>query len=246
MKLLLCADRKVGFEIAYFLLNQYAQDLALVVTIEENEIFHAAQAAGVPAQVFVSNEKLVACLQGVQVDLGILAWWPMLISTPVLELPKQGFINTHPSLLPHNRGRHYNFWAIVEESPFGVSLHCVDAGVDSGDVVMQAKIEYDWCDNGGSLYQKAQDAMVKLFRETYPKLREAEIPRRPQDLSVGSFHKAWELEPASRIDLEANYRGREILNRLRARTFQGHPSCWFEEDGHRYEVRVEIRRIESE
>lgn len=246
MKLLLCADHKVGLEITRILIDEYVEDLAMVVTVEENEIFHVAKTAQVPVRVFATSDELVTHLEGLTVDLGVLAWWPKLIATPLLDIPRGGFINTHPSLLPYNRGKHYNFWAIIEEAPFGVSLHRVDAGIDTGDIVAQAEIEYDWCDTGGSLYQKAQDAMVDLFRMTYPMLRQGDIPSRPQDLAKGSFHKSGELESASRIDLDASYRGREILNRLRARTFHGYPGCWFEENGNRYEVRIEIRRIENE
>jgi methionyl-tRNA formyltransferase len=243
MKLLLCADHKVGLEITRILVDQYAGDLAMVVTVGDNEIFHLAKDANVPVRIFATSEELMAHLQGIEIDLGLLAWWPKLIASPLLDVPRNGFINTHPSLLPYNRGKHYNFWAIIEEVPFGVTLHRVDAGIDSGDILAQAEIEYDWCDNGGSLYRKAQDAMVDLFRLTYPALRLGDMPNRRQDLSKGSFHRAAELESASHIDLDASYRGRDILNRLRARTFHGHPGCWFEENGKRYEVRIDIRRI---
>jgi methionyl-tRNA formyltransferase len=245
MKILLLADQKVGLEILRFLLECYRHDLALVVTIAENEIYHEARERKVPVHVFGTNEELMARLKEPQTDLGVLAWWPNIIKSLLLEMPRLGFINTHPSLLPHNRGKHYNFWAIVEEAPFGVSLHFVDARVDAGDIVAQQRIEYDWCETGGSLYHKAQEAMVSLFRATYPSLREGRFQRCPQDLNRGSFHKASELEAACHIDLDSTYRGRKILNLLRAKTFPGYPGCWFEEDGNRYEIRVDIRKIEE-
>lgn len=245
MRLLLLADHKVGSEIAQFLIDCYPQDLALIVTTTENDIYHESRRQKIPVQVFDTSEALTAHLEKIQIDLGVLAWWPRIIKTQLLELPRLGFINTHPSLLPYNRGKHYNFWAIVEQAPFGVSLHCVDEGIDSGDLVAQQPIAYDWCDTGGSLYEKAQVAMVNLFRATYPSLRQGQFPRYPQNLSNGSIHRASELEPASRLQLEASYRGKDLLNLLRARTFPGYPGCWFEENGERYEVRIEIRRVEK-
>lgn len=244
MKLLLLADHKVGLEITSFLLDKYPEDLALVVTTSENEILENARSVGVPTRVFDSGDKLVDYLkQGkIDCDLGVLAWWPKIIKPPLLNQPRLGFINTHPSLLPYNRGKHYNFWSIVEDAPFGVSLHFVDEGVDSGDVIAQQAITYDWTDTGGTLYHKAQEAMVELFHDSYPRLRTLDIPRHPQDFAQGSFHKAVELETASRIDLEGVYRGRDFLNLLRARTFSGHPACWFEDDGERFEVRININR----
>jgi methionyl-tRNA formyltransferase len=245
MKIVLLADGKVGSEIAAFLVDRYPQDLALLVTTTENDTLISGQSAGIEAEVFESDAILAAHLVRKRVDLGVLAWWPRIIKLPLLEVPTLGFINTHPSMLPFNRGKHYNFWTIVEEAPFGVSLHFLNAGVDTGDLVAQQSIEFDWCDNGGSLYSKAQRAMVELFCATYPKLREGHIERRPQDLARGSFHLSTEIEAASRINLDKEYRGRDMLNLLRARTFEGHPGCWFEDKGVRYEVRVDIRRVQK-
>jgi methionyl-tRNA formyltransferase len=52
-----------------------------------------------------------------------------------------------------------------------------------------------------------------------------------------------ELESASKIDLEARYRARDLLKLLRASTFDGHPGCWFEESGNRYEVSIHIIKV---
>lgn len=245
MKLLLLADQKVGFEITRFLVEEYPGDLVMVVTTEKNDIYEFAVSRSTLAYVFETEETLLHAASSCSVDLGILAWWPRLIKPPLFRWPRLGFINTHPSFLPHNRGKHYNFWALVEEAPFGVSLHCIDSGIDTGDIVVQKRIDYGWCDNGESLYRKAEDAIIKLFRENYPNWRKGFFQRKPQELSKGSFHSADELEGASRIHLEGNYRGREILNLLRARSFQGHPACWFEENGQRYEVRIEIQQVEK-
>ncbi|NLW76869.1 MAG: formyl transferase, partial [Methanomicrobiales archaeon] len=136
MKILLLAHDKVGYNITNYLLNAYPKDLVLVATLQKNEIFSHVEEMGYPVCVFESSEQL-ASLCSEEVDLGILAWWPNIINKYLLSLPKWGFINTHPSLLPYNRGKHYNFWAIVEEVPFGVTLHRVDLGVDTGDIIVQ-------------------------------------------------------------------------------------------------------------
>ena len=238
------ADNRVGTEITRWLLEHYRDDLSLVVTTAENELFAVARAAAVDALVFESSVQVAEHLArtGAPIDLGVLAWWPTLIRQPLLGLPAQGFINTHPSLLPHNRGKHYNFWALVEQAPFGVSLHLVDDGVDSGDIVAQAPVAYDWEDTGGTLHAKACEEMLRLFRDTYPTLRTMHIPRKPQDLGRGSLHLARELDPASVIHLDESYRARDLLNLLRARTFPGHPACTFQDAGDEYEVRIHVTR----
>lgn len=242
MRLILLADGVVGAKIASLLMQKYPGDLMLIVTIQINEIYHEAKAKGFSVCVFDSEINILNRLTS-GVDLGVLAWWPKILKSSLLDAPKLGFFNTHPSLLPHNRGKHYNFWALVEQAPFGVTIHRVDSGVDTGEIVAQAKIEYDWCDTGQTLYKKAQSVMFDLFCKTYPDLRIGQYDTKPQNVSLGSFHRAAELEGASMIDLNAMYRARDLLNLLRARTFEGYPGCWFEESGERYEISVKIRRV---
>jgi len=244
MKLLLMADHDVGLAITRWLLSNYCEDVALVIAAGENDIWKTAQDGGVPFTVFDSTEGVCGLIDelNIECDIGILAWWPRLIKQPLLGKPRGGFINTHPSMLPYNRGKHYNFWALVEQVPFGVSLHMVNDGVDSGDVIAQMTLPYRWEDNGESLYVKAGQAMVRLFQETYPAIRNLNFPRQRQDLTQGSFHRAVELDAASRIDLDRNYLARDLLNLLRARTFTGYPSCWFNDGGEQFEVRIDIKR----
>ncbi len=237
------ADGAVGTRIAGFLMEEYPNDLTLIVTTRVNEIYSEANKKGFSVSVFDSEKNILDRLcEGF--DLGILAWWPKILKSPLLDAGELGFLNTHPSLLPHNRGKHYNFWAIVEQAPFGVTIHQVDSGVDTGDIVAQATIEYDWCDTGETLYNKAQTAMIDLFCATYPALRKGKFNAKPQNASIGSFHRAAELEHASMIDLDAIYRARDLLNLLRARTFKGFPGCWFEESGQRYEISVKIKKLD--
>jgi|ERR1017187_784751 methionyl-tRNA formyltransferase len=243
MKLVLLADNVVGLDVAKYLLDSYPEDLSLVVTTQRNEIHCAVEERGIPVCVFDSADGVMSKLPD-GVDLGVLAWWPRILKNPLLEAPRHGFLNTHPSLLPYHRGKHSNFWALIEQAPFGVTLHRVDSGVDAGEIVAQQEIPYDWCDNGGSLYVKAQAAMVSLFCQTYPTLRTGHFDSTPQNKEVGSFHHSSEIDEASKIDLDRMYRGRDLINLLRGRTFEGYPGCWFEEAGDRYEMSIEVRKVD--
>lgn len=242
---LVLADSDIGYGIISWLIDGYPTDLALVVVTEENAVFDLCRRCGIPTVVFTDEAAIVATLRerGENLDFGFTLWWPKLVKSSLLELPRGGFVNTHPSLLPHARGKHYNFWTIVEEAPFGVSLHLLDKGVDTGPVIAQEPIPYDWEDTGASLYQKAKEAMPLLFRDCYPRLRTGNLNARPQDKDAGSFHRAKELDPASWIELDRHYAARELFNLLRARTFPGHPSCRFVDGGRTYEVRVNIEEV---
>jgi methionyl-tRNA formyltransferase len=245
MKIVLFADKFVGFEITKFIVGNYKNDLCCLVVINKNEIYDFAKFEGITC---LLHEEYLSFIDksSDKFDLGVLAWWPYLINEHVISTARLGFINTHPSFLPYNRGKHYNFWAIVENVPFGVTIHKVDEGVDTGNIVAQEEIEYDWTDNGKSLYEKAQESMVNIFIKIYSHLRLNlnEIVCFPQDSTKGSFHHSSELLSASRIELDKFYTARRILNMLRAKTFDGYPGCWFEDDGKRYEVTISIKQVD--
>lgn len=240
MNLILMADGAVGNQITSYLVNHYKKDLALVVATKEGFITTVCQRAGVPFRVLGTRFPMP------EADLGILAWWPHVIKEPLISYPKHGFINTHPSLLPYNRGKHFNFWAIVERAPFGVSLHRVEAGIDSGAIIAQKKIPYDWTATGETLYSTAQHEMIELFKRTYPKIRKLKFKGRKQPEGRGSFHFASEIDEVSHINLDSAYVARDLLNRLRGRTFDMKPACWFEEDGETYEVTTTIRKVRKD
>jgi len=189
-------------------------------------------------------------------DIGILAWWPHIIKEPLLSLPKLGWLNTHPSLLPYGRGKHPNFWAIEDDTPYGATLHWVTGEVDAGPIAWQREIPYGWTATGGSLYALAQTAMVELFEDHVDDILAGEIPRRMQDWDAtthGYAARARSLEVCSKIDIDddgwpgdGGILPRETLNTIRARTFTGHPGAWFTDDGVKYRVRVEITRDNDE
>lgn len=243
MRLLLMADGSVGLRIVQYLLAEYASDIVMIVS-PSREIENLAHAGQVAFHRYTSEEDLIAALPA-DIDLGVLAWWPYILRDQLIEKPVLGFVNTHPSMLPWNRGKHPNFWALVEQVPFGVTLHQVESGIDTGKIVAQRLIPYDWMDTGESLYLKAQAEMETLFKDMWPVLRAGSVQAVDQAADAGSFHLSTEIHMASRLDLDASMKTRDLLNLLRARTFPPHPACWFEEDGDKYEVSIKIKKVVS-
>jgi|HubBroStandDraft_6_1064221.scaffolds.fasta_scaffold199656_2 methionyl-tRNA formyltransferase len=182
-------------------------------------------------------------IRALQPDVAILAWWPHILKGELLDLGQRLMLNLHPSLLPHGRGKDPNFWAIVESRPFGVTIHHVDAGIDAGDIAFQREIPHGWEDTGKTLYDKATAAIVDLFRESYPRILAFDVPRIAQDHAVGTFHTRRELDPRSLIELDSPCTPREVLNLLRARTFEPFPGCRFVDGDTTYEARVSITKV---
>ena len=243
MRLALLADGDVGFAITEYLLELFPADVALIVTTARNEIYALSLHRRIETIIFDTHENLFDEIAKRSVTLGVMAWWPLIIKEPLISLPQNGFVNTHPSLLPHNRGKHFSFWALVEQAPFGVSIHTVTKNIDAGDIIAQKVIEYDWSDTGGSLYVKAQSHMIKLFKAVYPALRIGDFVTRAQQLAEGSYHESEEIVSVSQIDLDAWYPARSLLNLLRAKVFEGRPGCKFYEAGKEYEVSIKIESV---
>lgn len=253
MKIGLFAANVVGGRIAKFMGDQREAPACLVLDANDP----AGLKAGIIADSGVTDESLIfesnllgsdqtrEQLRALGLDLIVLAWWPYILKPELIGIPRLGCLNFHPSFLPYNRGKHYNFWAIVEGAPFGVTIHWVDVAVDCGDIAFQSRIATSWEDTGATLYYKAQEEMVRLFTEKFAEIKAGRIPRIPQDLARGSIHRARELEEASRIELDQTYPARALFNLLRARTFPPHPAASFIDEGKRYEVRIEIKRVDE-
>lgn len=247
----LFVSRKVGYEVAKFF-GESREPLSCLV-LDVNDISGLNKKIVTDSgcshdRIFFSDSlyknKTLIALRKMQLDLIILAWWPDIIKKSLMEIPRLGCLNFHPSYLPYNRGKHYNFWTIVEGTTFGVTIHWVDEGIDSGDIAFQSTIEKTWEDTGETLYFKAQEEIIRLFKEKFTEIKSGNIPRIPQHFNKGTFHKGNELNMASKIKLDGVYKALDLLNIIRARTFLPYPGAWFIDNGVKYEVRIEITKIE--
>jgi methionyl-tRNA formyltransferase len=97
-------------------------------------------------------------------------------------------VNLHISLLPYNRGADPNLWSVLEDTPSGVSIHYIDPGVDTGDVIAQRAVALADEDTFATSYARLQDAIVVLFREHWTAIAAGTCPRRPQPPG-GTVHR---------------------------------------------------------
>src|SRR2546427_9011917 len=101
-----------------------------------------------------------------------------LLPGQLLEVPRLGALNRHPSSLPKYRGRSPINWVLVRgETETGVTLHYMVEKPDRGDVVAQRSFPIVELDTALTLHRRATDEARLLFREAYPLLRERRAPR---------------------------------------------------------------------
>ena len=250
----LFAADEVGRDVAGFFGQKNQKLDCLVLDADEAKIqrdeIQKRAALNNDTSIYLSSELTTEYaqneLRSLDIDIGILAWWPYMISEELINVANEGFLNFHPSYLPYNRGRDPNFWSIVEDTPFGVSIHWVEPEIDSGPIAFQRRIEKSWEDTGEDLYNAAQQNIVELFIHNYDRIISGQIPREPQDDSKATYHTRHELEPTSEIELDKKYTARNLLNLIRARTFSPHPGAWFTDGNTRYEVRIKVNKVDRE
>lgn len=89
----------------------------------------------------INSKEMYQLLKETKPDLCVISHFERLIKLPLLSVPKMGFINLHPSMLPDYRGMAPQHWPIINgESETGVTVHYVDEGVDTGDIIIQEAI----------------------------------------------------------------------------------------------------------
>ena len=90
------------------------------------------------------NEKLAHAISFFKPDIACVACYPHRLAEEVLNSIEHGFINFHPSLLPHNKGPAPLFWIFrsASQETSGITVHTVDEGLDTGDIVLQQRIEF--------------------------------------------------------------------------------------------------------
>jgi methionyl-tRNA formyltransferase len=249
MKFLLFACDEVGFQISCFFKEKRIKPLNLV--LDERNIGNyndkIVEKLGLTKkEVIYSNEiyseKNIDRLKKAEPDLSLLIWWPKIINKDLISIPRLGTINLHPSYLPYNRGKDPNFWAIKDDTIFGVSIHFVNNDIDAGKIIAQKEIGITWEDTGKTLYEKSKKCIVELFKETFPNILSEDV-RATRSNETGTIHYRKDLDCASQIEIDKEYLARDLLNLIRARSFPPHPAAWFLDSGKKYEVRIEIKRV---
>lgn len=115
-----------------------------------------------------------------------------IIRKEVLDLLPGRIINLHASLLPWNRGADPNVWSFLKETPKGVTVHLMDEGLDTGDVLLQCPVMFDKDETLRSSYKKLHDCMTDLLKEHWQALKSGAVVPRKQ-ASGGSLQYAREF-----------------------------------------------------
>ena len=112
-----------------------------------------------------------------------------IISESVLAALNYRAINLHISFLPYNRGADPNLWSFLNDTPKGVTIHLIDSGLNTGDILLQKLVDLDISNETlRTSYEKLCTNIEDLFLDNVNLLLENKIPQRKQS-EQGTIHR---------------------------------------------------------
>lgn len=143
----------------------------------------------------------------------------IILSDELLKLPSKGALNLHPGPLPTYAGLHTHQWAIRNnEREFGVTLHWMEAGIDTGDIAFQKIFSLTGKETGLNLFLKCLNEGVNLVKVALDYIvEEQEIPSIKQDLSKRQLYTN-KMAKNGTINWDLAYR--DLLNFFRAADYK--------------------------
>src|SRR5260370_9666368 len=181
--------------------------------------FSPVKVAALAANVAVHQPEKIrapeteALLQKLSPDCVVIIAYGQIIPPRLLPIPKLGWINLHATLLPKYRGAAPINWAIVNgETRTGVTTMRIDAGMDTGEMLLRREIEIGPNETAPELTIRMADLGAPLMAETLRGLAAGTIASKPQNHAQASYAPLLKREDG-RIDWKRA--ALEIYNRMR-------------------------------
>ena len=147
-----------------------------------------------------------------QADVACVACFPKRIPAALLGVPRRGFLNVHPSLLPHYRGPYPLFWMLRHgERRFGVTIHFMDEKWDSGDIAAQAEVDLPDGITGEEADSTLSQYGAELLLAVLHQVEKDRLVRRAQPPG-GSYFSA---PQAADFEIETTWSAQRAFNFMR-------------------------------
>ncbi len=183
--------------------------------LSESAVKEYAQAQGLPIlqPLKLKDSEFITQLSALKPDLQVVVAFRMLPEV-VWNLPPQGTVNVHGSLLPKYRGAAPINWAILNgEKETGVSTFKLQHEIDTGDIMLQEKMPIGPDETAGELHDRMKVVGAKLLVKTLRELVSGKLTVSPQQLNAESQHAPKLFKADCEIDW--NNTAEQIHNQIR-------------------------------
>ena len=162
----------------------------------------------------VNAPRFIEYVKSLNVDLIVVCIFPQILKAAILQTPRLGVINCHPSLLPRYAGPQPEFWMLKNgESVAGITVHVMTEKIDAGGIVAQHELIIGENENTGQLLQRQYHAAATLLTEVVNAMAQGTIDLKPQNIAERSY---FGKRKAADTILDWNGSARQIANLLRA------------------------------
>jgi len=149
------------------------------------------------------------------VDFAVSYGYRHIVPESVVDQLNEKIINLHISFLPWNRGADPNLWSFLEDTPKGVTIHYMDEGLDTGDIIAQKEVFFE--SEGETLattYEKLNEEIIGLFAQHWPFIMRGDAKGQAQPQG-GSFHRIRDKKKFEYLLLEKEWNTpvRELIGR---------------------------------
>ncbi|GAB6158042.1 hypothetical protein JCM39194_12420 [Desulfotomaculum varum] len=129
-----------------------------------------------------------------EIDFIVSYGYQHIIKKDVIDRYKYKAINLHISYLPWNRGSDPNLWSFLEDTPKGVTIHYIDEGVDSGEIIVQKEVKFNIEEETlRTSYEKLSFEIEELFMMVWPNIKMGKVKPIHQ-IGGGTFHRSVDKE----------------------------------------------------
>lgn len=133
-------------------------------------------------------EAFVRCLQAYDPDVVVMASFDQILSRETLSVPRRGWLNIHPSLLPRHRGPEPIYWTIANGDPeAGITIHLTVPRIDAGPILAQRRIPVSDRDSSGTLSKRLVVEGLTALDETLARLEAGKARAMAPELGQGSY-----------------------------------------------------------
>lgn len=219
---LLAADRVSGPPIARLVPAQVRSPLPIANPFLEGSAAQIAWEHELPAFELrrPAAPETLALAAELRPDVACVACFSLRIPAPLLGLAPLGFLNMHPAILPMHRGPAPLFWLFRGgETRAGVTIHVMDEGLDTGEIVAQESFELRDGISGATLGRQCDAIGGRLMAAALRELRAGALARWPQP--TGGSYEPWPTPDDWRID--TGWTARRAFNFMRGTAEWGQP-----------------------
>lgn len=136
----------------------------------------------------VRNPEFLALFEDLSPDLVVVAAFGQILPREMIEAPKMGCINVHPSLLPRYRGAAPINWSLISgETKTGVTIMLMDEGLDTGNILTREETVIEPHETFGTLHDRLAKMGAKLLLKTIEMIENGTVTRTFQDASLATY-----------------------------------------------------------